>query len=173
MNAMINSHLNVKSNRYSRGRDQDGHHWVLAECDIFIRPGWFWHASEFPKFALTLVDIYYKSAGRNCLLLLNVPPNSSSLISPEDIKVIQELSEINQTTNVVLSASSIRGVKDSCFNADILSFEEDFKELVSFNVLRILETIKMEQQIVEINLEIFDVDDVWKKVANGTIVGYR
>ncbi|KAF4364139.1 hypothetical protein F8388_003519 [Cannabis sativa] len=145
MNAMINSHLNVKSNRYSRGRDQDGHHWVLAECDIFIRPGWFWHASEFPKFALTLVDIYYKSAGRNCLLLLNVPPNSSSLISPEDIKVIQELSEINQ----------------------------NFKELVSFNVLRILETIKMEQQIVEINLEIFDVDDVWKKVANGTIVGYR
>ena len=66
-------HSNVIA-RYSRCGDPFGEDWVPAECDVSIRPGWFWHASEKPKNATTLLDIYYKSVGRNCLLILNVPP---------------------------------------------------------------------------------------------------
>ncbi|KAK7838067.1 alpha-l-fucosidase 1 [Quercus suber] len=47
--------------QYSRGGDPVGHDWVPAECDVSIRPGWFWHASEAPKSARNLLDIYYKS----------------------------------------------------------------------------------------------------------------
>ncbi|XP_057479640.1 alpha-L-fucosidase 1-like [Actinidia eriantha] len=41
--------------RYSQGGDPYGHDWVPAECDVFIRPGWFWHASQSPKSAQTLL----------------------------------------------------------------------------------------------------------------------
>lgn len=80
--------------RYSQGGDPFGHDWVPAECDVSIRSGWFWHASEVPKSARTLLDIYYKSVGRNCMFLLNVPPNSSGLVSDEDIHVLKEFTEL-------------------------------------------------------------------------------
>ncbi|PON66488.1 Glycoside hydrolase [Parasponia andersonii] len=183
---------------YSREGDPFGHDWTPAECDVSIRPGWFWHASEVPKSGLTLLDIYYKSVGRNCLLLLNVPPNSSGLISPEDIKVLQEFSELrksifshNLASNATLVASSTRGVEDSRFDPYNILREGiytywaperthsdwflyiDLKESISFNVLQVQEPIHMGQRIVEFHLEIPDAYKEWKKVANGTTVGYR
>ncbi|KAK4709248.1 hypothetical protein R3W88_030173 [Solanum pinnatisectum] len=50
--------------RYLSEGDALGHDWVPAECDVSIRTGWFWHASEKPKSAMTLLDLYYKSVSR-------------------------------------------------------------------------------------------------------------
>ena len=37
-----------------------GSHWMPAECDVSIRPGWFWHAEENAKVKTPaqLVDLY-------------------------------------------------------------------------------------------------------------------
>lgn len=179
--------------------DPLGHEWVPAECDVSIRPGWFWHASEVPKSARTLLDIYYKSVGRNCLLLLNVPPNSSGLISAEDIQVLQEFSDLRRSIfshniafNALVNASSTRGGNsDSHFNPQnvlkesIYSYwapEENqtdwvlylnLQELVSFNVLQVQEPIHMGQRIIKFHLDILTKDRQWKKLINGTTVGYQ
>ncbi|KAL5565788.1 hypothetical protein UlMin_028952 [Ulmus minor] len=184
---------------YSRGGDPVGHDWVPAECDVSIRPGWFWHPSEAPKSARTLLDIYYKSVGRNCLLLLNVPPNSSGLISPEDIQVLQEFSELrksifshNLAANALIVSSSTRGgIGDSRFDPyNVLKegiytywapkenqaswvLQLDLQESISFNVLQLQEPIHMGQRIINFHLEILDADEKWKNVANGTTVGYQ
>lgn len=183
---------------YSRGGDPLGHDWVPAECDVSIRPGWFWHASEAPKSARTLLDIYYKSSGRNCLLLLNVPPNSSGLISAEDIKVLQEFSELrrsifsyNLAINALVNASSTRGISNSRFDPHNVLKENiytywapeenqtdwvlhlNLQELVSFNVLQVQEPIHMGQRVIEFHLEILNGNGEWKKVINGTTVGYQ
>ncbi|KAH7838868.1 hypothetical protein Vadar_032096 [Vaccinium darrowii] len=157
--------------KYSQGGDPFGHNWVPAECDVSIRPGWFWHPSEAPKSAKTLLDIYYKSVGRNCLFLLNVPPNSSGLISDEDVKVLQEFNELrtsifsnNLAKNSSISASSARqGIIDSEFDSmnvleeGIYSYwapEEnqldwilylDLQDSVTFNVLQVQGPIQMGQ----------------------------
>ncbi|KAJ0084041.1 hypothetical protein Patl1_30595 [Pistacia atlantica] len=185
--------------RYSQGGDPQGHDWVPAECDVSIRPGWFWHASEAPKSALKLLDIFYKSVGRNCLLLLNVPPNSSGLISAEDIQILKEFSELqrsifshNLAENALVSASSTRGgSNESRFNPHnvlkegIYSYwapEEnkskwvlslDLQEPVSFNVLQIQEPIHMGQRVIEFHLDILNEKGKWKKLINGTTVGYQ
>ncbi|WRX34996.1 Glycoside hydrolase [Theobroma cacao] len=193
-----NAEIGGTDPQYSQGGDPHGHDWVPAECDVSIRPGWFWHASEVPKSALKLLDIYYRSAGRNCLLLLNVPPNSSGLISDEDIQVLQEFKELrrsifsdNLAKTAILNASSIRGGNDnsqfSPYNVleeGIYTYwapEEDqsdwvlylnLQESVSFNVLQVQEPIHMGQRIIEFNFEILNGGG-WKKVISGTTVGYK
>ena len=64
-----------------------GSHWMPAECDVSIRPGWFWHAEENAKAKTPaqLVDLYYKSTGRGASLLLNVPPDRRGLLYENDV----------------------------------------------------------------------------------------
>ena len=57
--------------------DRPGTDWMPAECDVSIRPGWFYHASEDRrvKTPRQLLDLYFKSVGRGATLMLNVPPD--------------------------------------------------------------------------------------------------
>lgn len=165
-----------------------------------IRSGWFWHASEKPKSAMTLLDLYYKSVGRNCPLLLNVPPNSSGLISDEDIHVLKEFSELrnsifshNLAKSALLSASSIRGDSNDTQFSPKNVIEEglhtywapdqgqqsdwtlylQFQQVITFNVLGLQEPIQMGQRIIEFHLDMLDENGKWQHVVNGTTVGYR
>lgn len=69
----------TRGNRYGKA-------WIPAECDVSIRPGWFYHASENDKVKTPeqLFALYVKSVGRGANLLLNVPPDDRGLIRPED-----------------------------------------------------------------------------------------
>jgi len=64
----------------------NGANWIPAECDVSIRPGWFYHASEDAKVKTpgTLFEIYLKSVGRGANFLLNVPADRRGLISAYD-----------------------------------------------------------------------------------------
>jgi alpha-L-fucosidase len=66
--------------------NENGKNWMPAECDVSIRPGWFYHANEdsLVKSPEKLFDIYLKSIGRGANLILNVPPDPRGLISPYD-----------------------------------------------------------------------------------------
>uniref|UniRef100_A0ACD5UD02 Uncharacterized protein n=1 Tax=Avena sativa TaxID=4498 RepID=A0ACD5UD02_AVESA len=183
---------------YSSSGDPFGEDWIPAECDVSIRPGWFWHASEKPKSATTLLDIYYKSVGRNCLLILNVPPNSSGLISDEDTQVLQEFTEIRQiifsqnfAANATVSASSVRGGLESLQFAPSNSLRDgiysywapqegqtswemlfDLKQSTSFNLVQLQEPIQMGQRVVEFHVDIL-VGELWQTILEGTTIGYK
>jgi alpha-L-fucosidase len=74
----------------------NGRNWIPAECDVSIRPGWFWHAEENAKVKTPseLFDLYLKSVGRGANLLLNVPPNDRGLISTEDERSLVEFKKL-------------------------------------------------------------------------------
>uniref|UniRef100_A0A1J3FXJ9 alpha-L-fucosidase n=1 Tax=Noccaea caerulescens TaxID=107243 RepID=A0A1J3FXJ9_NOCCA len=181
---------------YSQEGDRFGQDWVPAECDVSIRPGWFWHALESPKPAVKLLDIYYNSVGRNCLFLLNVPPNSSGLISEQDIKVLEEFRYMKTTIfsnnlarKAVVKSSSVRGCTFGPRNVLEEGLEKywapeenekewelylEFQELVSFNVLEIQEPIQMGQRVASFRLEMKNSGSgEWERVASGTTVGYK
>lgn len=64
----------------------NGQPWIPGECDVSIRPGWFYHATEDDKVKSpqTLFDLYLKSVGRGANFLLNVPPDGRGLIHEND-----------------------------------------------------------------------------------------
>ena len=86
-----------------------GKNWIPAECDVSIRPGWFYHKEEDTKVKPPhqLFELYLKSVGRGANLLLNVPPDERGLINGNDSTALLEfkkLREDNFNTNLALKA---------------------------------------------------------------------
>ncbi|KAK7280042.1 hypothetical protein RJT34_25104 [Clitoria ternatea] len=183
--------------QYINTGDPKGTDWLPAECDVSIRTGWFWHKSESPKKLSDLLDIYYSSVGRNCVLLLNVPPNTTGLISDIDAHRLKEFrSAINTIFNQNLAegcyvkVSSQRGGNEGGFGPENMldsdhlwsywapSEQGDEKDhwieiwandgTLRFNVIRIQEAIGLGQRIKR--HEIYVDGQV---IIQGTTVGYK
>ncbi|KAF8379356.1 hypothetical protein HHK36_028790 [Tetracentron sinense] len=181
---------------YLNTGDPKGTDWLPAECDVSIRTGWFWHKSEEPKKLSKLLEIYYNSVGRNCVLLLNVPPNSTGLISDTDIlrlgefrKAIDTIFSTNLAEGSIIKASSRRGGKTGGFGPENVLDDDHLwtywapkdetkedqwieirgkEEGLRFNVVRIQEAIGLGQRIKQ--HEIYADGNL---VANGTTIGYK
>ncbi|XP_031095296.1 alpha-L-fucosidase 1-like [Ipomoea triloba] len=178
---------------YLNTGDPKGTDWMPAECDVSIRPGWFWHKDEEPKSLDELLETYYNSVGRNCVLLLNVPPNKKGLISKIDVSRLKEfrhaidtIFSTNLAKNCSIKASSRRGgafgPKKMVDSDHLWTYwapsDHDrgpywirlnaTKRPVKFNVVRIQEAIGLGQRIAE--HEIY-VDGT--KIVSGTTIGYK
>lgn len=181
---------------YLRTGDPKGTDWLPPECDVSIRPGWFWHKSQQPKELSELLDIYYNSVGRNCVLLLNVPPNSTGLISEIDIHRLREFRNAinsifshNLAKNCLVQASSQRGGNGGGFGPENVLDEDhlwtywapsetdeqsQWIEVIGgdkglrFNVIMVQEAIGLGQRI-----ERHEIYVDGNRAANGTTVGYK
>jgi alpha-L-fucosidase len=166
--------------------------WYPSEVDVSIRPGWFWHGSENAevKSPEKLLDIYFSSVGRNSLLLLNIPPDTTGLINQADIKSLQAwrntLNNIfsenlakNATVSMGGAKTDIQKITDqndttawTPAKTDPMSIELKLQKTCDFNILLLQENITKGQRIEHFTLEAW-VDQKWKKITEGTTVGYK
>src|SRR5437868_4788449 len=79
---------------------RNGKYWMPAECDVSIRPGWFWHPSENTKVktARELLDLYVESVGRGASFLLNIPPDRRGLIYETDADSLRGFGKLAAST---------------------------------------------------------------------------
>ncbi len=180
--------------------ERPGTQWLPAECDVSIRPGWFYHAGEDAavKTPAQLLDIYYKSVGRGADLNLNLPPDRRGVIHDNDVKSLREfrrLLDLTFATNLAagakLTASNTRGGSaGKTFAADrVLDGKRDTywatddavttPELVldlgtakTFNVVDLREYLPLGQRIEAFAVDAWR-DGQWEKFASGTSVGNR
>jgi alpha-L-fucosidase len=181
--------------RLSSG-DQPGTDWIPAECDVSIRPGWFYHASEDAKVKTPaqLVDLYYNSVGRGATLLLNIPPDRRGQICSNDIASLLAFRRVLDATfahdlarDAHATASNTRGNdtqfdpknvidgrRDSYWSTDdAVTTPElilDLGKPATFNVVRLREYLPLGQRIEALALDQWR-DDQWSQFAAATSIG--
>ena len=171
-------------------KDAGGLVWYPAEADVSIRPGWFYHAPDDAKVKSVseLMDIYFSSVGRNCTLLMNVPPNRHGLIGDSDVYRLKawrlarnsifavNLAEHARVTGTGGShpEATLDGRYDTYYEAGdtTATLTYTLKKATSFDVLLLQEAITVGQRIERFVLE-YKKDDVWKEAVSGTTVGYK
>ena len=91
----------------------DGRIWAPGECDVPLYPGkWMWGDRGVwrPWSDDQLIDMYYRSVGRNCNLLLNATPNDHGLVPEKDIARYKWFSNMIKTrTSNALGAAKGEG----------------------------------------------------------------
>lgn len=177
----------------------DGNQWVPAECDVSIRPGWFYHPEEDDKVKTPdqLVDLYYRSVGHNATLLLNFPVDRRGLIHPVDSanavrfhEMIQQQLKTNLVAGMTPKVSNERGgdfvasaltddnfdtywaTEDGVTTADI---EFSFDTPTRMNRMMLQEYIPLGQRVKAFVVEYLD-KDTWLPVKlneETTTIGYK
>lgn len=159
----------------------DGVIWYPSEVDVSIRPGWFYHPAEDDKVktAQKLIDIYYSSIGKNSLLLLNVPPDKRGLIHEHDKQSLFEMKRILQDTFAKNRVGKrYKKLTDNRLesywqgSAKENSVEISLGGAHEIDRLLLQENITEGQRIEEFMLECWNGTE-WKKVAEGTTVGFK
>jgi alpha-L-fucosidase len=145
-----------------------GSHWLPAECDVSIRPGWFWHERENASVKTTaqLIDLYYQSVGRGATLLLNVPPNREGLLSPEDVASLKGFGNYRRSTFEKDLAAGAKATR----KPEAITYE--LRRPATFNVIRVREDIRYGQRIDSIAVDRWAGND-WQQFAAATSIGPR
>ncbi len=177
---------------------EDGTHWIPAECDVSIRPGWYYHADQDDKVKTLpqLVEIYFNSIGRNANLLLNLPVDRRGLVHEKDSTALMQLRKyldesfaLNLAKGKTVITSSHRGneatfegskitdeSKQTYWTTDDLtttgSLEIDLQEEVVANTLVIQEFIALGQRVKSFSVEVWK-NGAWEKVAQETTIGNK
>ena len=185
------------SKLYSMGQE-NGTHWVPAEADVSIRPGWYYHRSEDDKVKSLeqLLDIYYKSVGQNSTLLLNLPVDDRGLVHENDEKQLKKLTAqlhldfehelaLNKKTSATntrcgsstyQSGNTVDGNKDTYWTTDDgvinASVTIDLDKPTEINRFLVQEYIKLGQRVKKFTLEA-EVDGKWITIGTHTTIGYK
>lgn len=72
--------------------------WYPAEVNTPILNGWFWSAEKRAKSPAELVDYYYRSVGRNGVMLLNLSPDTRGLIPDDQLSSLRQMSQVVKDT---------------------------------------------------------------------------
>jgi len=177
--------------------DENGASWIPAECDVSIRPGWFYHSTDDDKVKTVarLMEIYYSSVGRNANLLLNIGVDRRGLVNEHDIARLTEFKKAREQafkTNLAkgrVTSSNVRG-NDREYRAENAldgradtywatdggvtkaSLEVDFGREIEFNTFLVQENIALGQRVKRFSLRIWK-DERYETIAEQTTIGYK
>ncbi len=153
----------------------DGDQWTPPECDVSIRPGWFYHADQDDKVrsGSNLLDLYEKSVGRNGLLLLNVPPDRRGRIAEPDIRSLMEFKRLREARYGADSRrASMRSRWITPESVAEPSVEVAVKGSDPIDRVVLGEPIEWGQRVAKFRLE-GSLADTWETLATGTTIGRK
>ncbi len=181
---------------YLNTGDPGGKDWIPGECDVSIRPGWFYHADQDDKVKSLdeLKEIYFGSVGRNGVLLLNIPPDKRGLIHENDVARLEAFGGfVRNTFSENLAAGARASARDilspeyhpgKMLDNKMNTFWAGRKGLLpmsavidlpaerEFNIIALGENIAYGQRVKEFQVFAYE-DDTWQLLAGGTTIGYK
>ncbi len=183
---------------YLNAGDRQGTAWLPAECDVSIRPGWFYHAHEDDKVrsAENLIDLYFQSVGRGASLLVNLPPDRRGLIHENDVRSLMEfrrcLDDIfrqNLAQRAQCTATHTRGQSETFSPANVIDGNRAtywatpdganapdlilaFPQSITFNVVSLREFLPLGQRVDRFAID-YDDCGTWREWCCEKAIGAR
>jgi len=148
---------------------EDGTHWMPAECDVSIRPGWFWRAEEDAK-VKSLVDldaIWHASVGRGASLLLNVPADRRGRIPEPDAR---RLGELRGHLGRIYGRDLASGARP--IEREPARFVLDLAGPTRIDRIVLEEPVARGQRVKSHAIEA-RIDGAWREIARGTTIGRK
>ena len=143
--------------------------WYPAEVDVSIRKGWFYSKKTnlTVKSAKKLFNIYIRSVGNNCTLLLNVPPSDKGTIHMKDAMALRALGkkirEMHSKPVIVQKFGMLKetdGVLDFAFNSE---------KKIRYIILK--EDIRYSQRVEAFDVYLKKTNGKYIHVYSGTVIG--
>ena len=183
---MINPESSDNTKHLNHG-SENGTHWIPAEVDVSIRPGWFYHKREDHqvKSVAQLTDIYYRSVGHNANLLLNLPINldgkipaldslratewydvivndfKDNILKNTEVRVDNERGREFKAENVIDDDWDTYWATDDGYNFGTISFS--FDKPVKMNRVVLQEYIPLGQRVKDFYME-GELNGKWFKI---------
>jgi len=181
----------------NEGRE-DGTHWIPGECDVSIRPGWYYHAEQDGqvKSLEELLAIWHASVGRGANLLLNLPVDRRGLVHEADAARLLELRAAldalyaeDLALDARATATNVRGGARRFGAACVLdgdpatywasddgvteaALELAFPRPLRCDRVRLEEPLALGQRVRAFEVEA-RVEGAWRTVARATTIGAR
>ncbi len=169
--------------------EENGAQWIPGECDVSIRPGWFYHREEDAKVKTPkeLFAIYLKSVGRGANLLLNVPPDYSGRFTEFDSIALvgfKKLRDESFRTNLLKDATILVVSKKTKVHTDQKpkTFEPlrknesitiNLKKEKSINCIQLKEAIQFGQSVKKFRVQLFNSKGVLVREVEATTIGHN
>jgi alpha-L-fucosidase len=149
--------------------DPAGDRWRPAEVNTSIRPGWFYHPAEDDcvRSVANLVDVYFRSVGRNGVMLLNVPPDRRGLMHEVDVA---RLAGLGRRVGEIFADDVTAGASVER-TADGVTLSLPGPR--ALNVLRLAEPIELGQRVGRFRVHYRDADGQWAWLVDGDTIGHR
>lgn len=146
-----------------------GKNWIPAECDVSIRPGWFYHKAEDEKVKSpeTLFDLYLKSVGRGANFLLNVPPDGRGLIHKNDSTALVDFYKLKKNYFSIDLAKNRKLIKTGKNK-----FRMIWPSPISIHALALTENIMNGQSISFFKINLY-LENELVNTLEGSTVGHK
>jgi alpha-L-fucosidase len=163
--------------------DEDGEAWIPAECDVSIRPGWFYHANEDDKVKTPeqLLDLWERSVGHNANLHLNFPVDRRGLIHENDAKAVLGLRALIDAaygpgTDLVRGRPVTMPVAGGG-NERSTTVEAELDPSRAWDRVVLAEPIELGQRVkrfrISVPADAGTASGAWRTLAEGTTVGHK
>lgn len=157
--------------------NENGKAWIPAECDVSIRPGWFYHSTENDKVKTPqqLFNLYLKSVGRGANFLLNVPPDTRGLFNAKDSASLvgfKKLLDDNFKHDVLKHAmlqTNVHKNKQLDTEKREISYQLLLRNTVRLNCVVLKENMNNGQVIKDATVTITNKGEVVKQIAVTTV----
>jgi alpha-L-fucosidase len=143
----------------------DGDVWLPNECDARIRSTWFWNSKNAHtlKSVDQLMEMYYRSVGHGCVLLLNHTPGTTGLIPDADFKRGAEFgTEINRRFG--------RSIAETRGQGNLVELK--LPELAAIDHVITMEEILQGERVREYVIEGL-TGGRWVRLCAGTAIGHK
>lgn len=183
--------------RFLGSGQRGGKFWTPAECDVPLRPGWFYHPEQDHEVKTPdqLFELYLKSVGRGAALNLGLAPNTDGLLHSADVaslegfgKKLKETFATNKAVGAKVEPSNVRDNNSDHFGAENIFDDDrysywasdddvtspelmiDLERAKTFNLIRLRENIKLGQRLDSVWVDFWN-DGKWTPLAHTISIG--